>query len=102
MALFKFKSQCPKCVEKGGDKSRSVVVSHPIEIQTQEYKSLKSELGLENKFVFGFHQRNDPAIFSPIQLEAYKEIENKNTHFLILGGSDLYKQQAAVQNKANN
>lgn len=83
---------------KGGDSSRSVVVSHPIEIQTQEYKSLKPELGLENKLVFGFHQRNDPSIFSPIPLEAYKKIENESTHFIVLGGSVLYREQAELLN----
>lgn len=28
MALFKFKSQCPKCVEKGGDKSRDNLANY--------------------------------------------------------------------------
>lgn len=92
---------------KGGDPTRSVVVSHPIEIQTDKYHSMKEELGLAGpgiaeKIVLGFHQRNDPSIFSPIQLEAYKKIEEEaeargqaiNTHFIVLGGSQVYKDQA--------
>lgn len=79
---------------KGGDRLRSVIVSHPIEIQTNEYHSLRAELGLTGKVILGFHQRNADSIFSPLPLEAYKKIENETTHFIILGGSDLYKKQA--------
>lgn len=91
---------------KGGDRTRSVIVSHPIEIQTDEYHSLRDELGLTGKIILGFHQRNADSIFSPIPLEAYKQIEDASarsaegpgavlqTHFIILGGSDLYKKQA--------
>lgn len=82
---------------KGGDKTRSVIVSHPIEIQTNEYSSMRDELNLAGKVILGFHQRNADSIFSPIPLQAYKTVEDTkdlNTHFIILGGSDLYKQQA--------
>lgn len=80
---------------KGGDPNRSVLVSHPIEIQTQDYKSLRDELHLRDKLIFGFHQRDADSIFSPIQLNAYKKIENEHTHFIVLGGSPLYKKQAS-------
>ncbi len=79
---------------KGGDKNRSVLVSHPIEIQTSNYSSFKHEMGLDGKIVFGFHQRDSDEIFSEIPLAAYKKIESDNNHFIILGGSKLYKKQA--------
>ena len=47
-----------------------------------------------DKFIFGLHQRRDNHIFSPIPLEAYDEIENDNTAFLLLGGSESYQKQA--------
>lgn len=80
---------------KGGDSTRSVIVSHPIEIQTDKYKSYKENYGLLDKVVFGFHQRNSDEIFSPTPLIAYSKIESDKNHFIIMGGSNLYKKQAA-------
>jgi glycosyltransferase involved in cell wall biosynthesis len=80
---------------KGGDSTRSVIVSHPIEIQTDKYKSYKKNYGLLDKVVFGFHQRDSDEIFSPTPLIAYSKIESDKNHFIIMGGSSLYKKQAA-------
>lgn len=53
--------------------------------------SLRNQLRIkENDFVFGFHQRADDNIFSPISLEAFSRIKNENVHFVILGGSQKY------------
>lgn len=79
---------------KGGDAHRVRLVSHPMIIEEGSSASLKQELGLEGKMVFGFHQRNSDEIFSPIPLEAYAQIETDNTHFIVLGGSPLYQKQA--------
>ena len=81
-------------VEKGGDKDRVVMVSHPVHIPDFEYKDLRAELGLTNKFIYGLHQRNDDMIFSDIVLKAYKEVENENNAFILLGGSKKYREQA--------
>lgn len=81
-------------IKRGGDKNRIRIVSHPMIINEGTSNSLKNELNLENKMVYGFHQRNSDEIFSDIPLLAYKEIENENTHFIILGGSNLYQKQA--------
>lgn len=84
-----------KWIEAGGDKDRIVIVSHPMEIVETGAESLRQELGIRPEVkVFGFHQRNADSIFSPIPLLAYKKIENSNTHFLIMGGSSLYRDQA--------
>ena len=83
-----------KWIEKGGDKDRIVMVSHPMIIPEIEFIDYKKELGLENKFIFGFHQRNDDAIFSDIPLKAYKDVENDNNAFVLLGGGEKYKEQA--------
>ena len=52
------------------------------------------EFGWEDKFVFGMHQRDDIHIFSPVPLEAYDDIQNEDTAFLILGGSSNHRKQA--------
>lgn len=84
-----------KWIAAGGDVSRVVLVSHPIEIPSLKYENFKEKFELGQKFIYGFHQRNDNRIFSPIPLEAYKKIEGPNNMFLILGGGDLYQKQAA-------
>lgn len=81
-------------IEKGGDKDRVVMVSHPISIPEVPFKNIRKELGLENKFIYGFHQRNDNAIFSDIPLNAFKSISNSGNAFVILGGGENYKKQA--------
>ena len=81
-------------IKKGGDSKRIEIISTFLDIPNKEYKNLRAELNIEGKFVFGFHQRKDDWIYSPIPLEAYKLIENDNMVFLMLNGSDLYKKQA--------
>tara|TARA_R110000824_G_scaffold69822_2_gene179681 strand:- start:911 stop:2047 length:1137 start_codon:yes stop_codon:yes gene_type:complete len=56
--------------------------------------NLRSELNLDDKIVYGMHQRDCDGIFSPIPLEAYSNIENEKTAFLLMGGSPLYREQA--------
>lgn len=79
---------------KGGDPTRSVVVSHPMQIENAPDGDLRARLNLEGKIILGFHQRNDEHIFSPIPLAAYKEVEDEHTHFLLLGGSHKHRDQA--------
>ncbi|MFA6988638.1 MAG: glycosyltransferase family 4 protein [Candidatus Gastranaerophilaceae bacterium] len=81
-------------IQKGGDKNRIVMVSHPIHMPDFEYIDLSKQFGLENKFIYGFHQRNDDMIFSDIVLRAYKKVENDNNAFILLGGSEKYREQA--------
>ncbi len=81
-------------IKKGGDSKRVEIISTFIEIPKKNYVDLRPKLKIENKFVFGFHQRKDDWIYSPIPLAAYKKIENEHTVFLLLNGSDLYKKQA--------
>jgi len=81
-------------VKKGGDKKRIVRISLPIEIPNKDYGDYRQELNLKEKFIYGFHQRPDDKIFSPIPLNAYKKIENESNYFIVLGGSNKYKQQA--------
>lgn len=83
-----------KWISAGGDRQRVVLVSHPMDIPNKDYGNLRSELGLEEKFIFGFHQRNDDRIFSPYPLEAYQKIQDANNAFLLLGGGQAYREQA--------
>jgi len=82
-------------VRRGGDAKRAVLVYHPIEIRPFRPLDYRRTYGLESKFVFGFHQRDDAHIFSPMMLEAFRRIAGPANHFMILGGSKRHRQQAA-------
>ncbi|MDQ5962368.1 MAG: hypothetical protein QG653_175 [Patescibacteria group bacterium] len=83
-------------VKRGGDEYRITFGSLPIAIgkEREEVKDIRGEYKLEGKFIFGMHQRSNNDIFSDIPLAAYKQIENENTMFILLGGGNLYKDQA--------
>lgn len=83
-----------KWINEGGDERRTVIISHPMDIPDLNLDNVREELDLKDKIIFGFHQRGDDGIVSHIPLKAYKQIEDENTHFLILGGSQLYSEQA--------
>lgn len=58
--------------------------------------NLRTFLGIhDDDFVFGFHQRSDDNIFSPIALDAYKKVQNSKTHFVVMGGSEKYREYAS-------
>ena len=82
-----------KWIGSGGNPSKAIIIPVPVETVSVN-ESYREEFGWEDKFVFGMHQRNDMHIFSSIPLEAYDEIEDDNTAFLILGGSANYRKQA--------
>ena len=81
-------------VNAGGASDKAVIIPNPLKIPDVGDVSYREEFGWKDKFIFGLHQRRDNHIFSPIPLEAYDEIENDNTAFLLLGGSESYQKQA--------
>lgn len=89
-------------IHSGGSNYNSCVIPVPVKKFTNE--NLRSALNISNdKIVCGFHQRKDDTLFSPVQLEAFKQLEdNCNTvHMVIMNASDLYKKQAALLNIKN-
>lgn len=83
-----------KWVEQGGDVSRLTIIPIFQEFPKPPFNNLREELGLKNKFIYGFHQRNTEDLFSEVPLLAYKNVENEDTFFILLGGSSKYRQQA--------
>lgn len=82
-------------VKAGGNASIAEVIYLPIEMPKElPTHNLRKELGLEGKFVYGMHQRADDGIYSPAVLEAYRQIETNDTAYILLGGSDKYREQA--------
>ena len=82
-------------IKKGGDKSRTKLISHPIIIPSYNNIDIRKELGISAEdFVFGLHQRDNDYIFSDIPLKAYAKIEGKHTAFIVCGGSKKYREQA--------
>ena len=81
-------------VKDGGIKKKSIVIPPVREEIIKTEEDFRKELGIENKFIFGFHQRNDKNIFSQVPLKAFNRIENEDNFFLLLGGSSLYSEYA--------
>tara|TARA_B100000965_G_scaffold346850_1_gene318597 strand:- start:3661 stop:4767 length:1107 start_codon:yes stop_codon:yes gene_type:complete len=83
-----------KWLDQGGDKDRYEIIPVFRKELERSRSDFRKELRLENKFIYGFHQRADDSIFSPVQLKAYKKVENKENFFFVLGGSKLYSAQS--------
>jgi glycosyltransferase involved in cell wall biosynthesis len=79
-------------IKNGGDSRRAVVISHPIE-PTEMPLSIRSPSS-NNPVIFGFHQRKSDEIFSEIPLQAFSQLPKNKALFRIMGGSDLYREQA--------
>lgn len=83
------KEQKQRWISAGGPQEKAVIIPNPVYIpKTWEKHSY------DQKHIFGLHQRANDNIFSPIPLEAYSKIENEDTMFLMLGGSERYREQA--------
>ena len=88
------KDSATKWLKQGGDNSRYEIIPVCRKELRKSNNDFKKKFNLDNKFIYGFHQRNDDSIFSEIPLKAYKKVENKNNYFLMLGGSKLYSSQS--------
>ena len=88
------KEQRDRWIMSGGPADKAVIIPNPLRIPDVGEINYREEFGWQDKFIFGLHQRRDNHIFSPIPLEAYDEIEDDNTAFLLLGGSENYQKQA--------
>ena len=88
------KEQRDRWIMSGGPADKAVIIPNPLRIPDVGNFNYREEFGWQDKFIFGLHQRRDNHIFSPIPLEAYDEIEDDNTAFLLLGGSENYQKQA--------
>ena len=88
------REQRDRWIMSGGPADKAVIIPNPLRIPDVGDLNYREEFGWQDKFIFGLHQRRDNHIFSPIPLEAYDEIEDDNTAFLLLGGSENYQKQA--------
>ena len=96
MTVLISEQQKQRWVMAGGNPKKTAIIPVPVVVPNYNDDCYRAEFELQNKFVFGMHQRADDGIFSPIPLQAYKEIEDDSTAFLILGGSIKYRNQAAA------
>jgi glycosyltransferase involved in cell wall biosynthesis len=96
-------------LKKGGSTERSSALPAPLDSPLTD-KNYRNELGIPaGAVVAGFHQRVDDAIFSPIPLDAFARhqnnlqdsTQNPQPHFVIKGGSQLYRKQAEQLNLRN-
>lgn len=82
-------------VRTGGNARKSSIVPIPV-LPPATDKNLRKELNIpSDALVCGFHQRADNTIFSPIPLEAFARVTSYERYFIIMGGGELYRKQAA-------
>ena len=94
--------QADKWIKNGGDAKKICIIPTVVYVPEKKPSTLRQRLGIPNDaFVYGFHQRNDDGIFSPVSLAAYSQIQNDNTYFLVLGGSTRHRQLASELNLKN-
>lgn len=80
-------------MNSGGAVSRSSVIP-VIPDKPITSLNLRQSLGIpDDAFVAGLHQRDNADIFSDWPLGAFKDLP-KDSHFVLLGGSDKYVEQA--------
>lgn len=82
-----------KWVTSGGDITKldilGIIQKMPI-----VNSNFKEEFNLNDKFVYGFHQRNSEHISSTIPIEAYSKVETNDTAFVLMGGSEVHLKLA--------
>ena len=79
----------------GGIIERSSAIPVPA-LPPASQENLRKELDIpENALVAGLLQRNDDCLMSPIPLAAFSRLENSNRYFVIMGGGNKYREQAA-------
>ncbi|MEN6553998.1 MAG: glycosyltransferase family 4 protein [Methanobacterium sp.] len=101
-AILISKWQAEKWAANGGNINKAVIIPNLVSVPDKFKSSLRTELEIpEDDFVYGFHQRNDPNIFSPVSLYAYSLISNPKNHFILLGGSDRHRELARQLNLNN-
>jgi glycosyltransferase involved in cell wall biosynthesis len=95
-------TQIKNWISNGGEENKIVCIPPLIEFPKKPFISLRKQLNIdEDVFIYGMHQGNREDIFSDIPLQAYKQIENKKTLFLMLGGAQKYRNQAQQLNIKN-
>lgn len=85
-------------VRRGGPMERSVVIPSLVAPPVKTSSTIRKELGIpDNAFVVGMHQANRDDIHSPVPLKAFALLQMEtDCHFILLGGSTKYKEQATA------
>jgi glycosyltransferase involved in cell wall biosynthesis len=89
-------------IRSGGDASKIHIIPTVVYVPEKKPSTLREKLGIpQEAFVYGFHQRNDDGIFSPVSLAAYAHLQDENTYFILLGGSQRHRRLALELNLKN-
>jgi glycosyltransferase involved in cell wall biosynthesis len=83
-----------KWIMNGGSKIKSSVIPIPVQKPFNKNNFRKVLKMKKSDIIAGFHQRVDNDTYSNIPLDAFKNLDGGNFYFIIMGGSDRYKEQA--------
>ena len=94
--------QKDRWIENGGDPSKIEVIPTLVDFPPKRKSTLRDELKIPSgAFIFGMHQRSCENIFSQIPLSAYSKIQNEKNYYILLGGAQKYRSQAAQMGLKN-
>ena len=83
------------------DNPNHVVLRNSVESPYSE-ENLREELGIPNDaFVFGRIGRDDDSIYDPININAYAQVENENTYFILVNPGRAARNDIARYNLTN-
>ena len=88
-------------IDEGGKIDSSTVIPIPANMPATN-RDMRAELDIPpSALVAGCHQQVSDPIYSPLLLSAFSLIERQGYYFVILGGSDKYRQQAYALGLSN-
>lgn len=91
--------QRQKWLSNGGNDDKCVVIPSVVSVPESYPTDFREKNNIpSDAFVYGLHQRDDPSIFSPVSLECFSRLENKNTYMVILGGSSAHRDYVKNNN----
>ena len=96
------KWQADRWISRGGDVSKLEIIPPIVNVPDKWNNNFRQKYNIpENAFVYGLHQRNDNSISSDIALKAFAAIQNDNTYYAMLGGTEVHKSFVKNNNIKN-
>ena len=96
------KWQANKWLQNGGNFSKLEIIPPIVPVPKKWSNNFRKKYNIpEDAFVYGLHQRNDNSISSDIALQAFASIQNLNTYYVMLGGTEVHKNFVKHHNLKN-
>lgn len=92
------KWQADLWIKNGGNSQKIEIIPSIVQVPSKTQENFRKELGIpEDAFVYGYHQRDDPAIFTSTPLDCFGRLaeNDRNAYFIMMGGSHHHREFAS-------